>query len=319
MKKISAIILACILAITILAACGGKDNPASDRSNSPQNPPADSTTQNTAAPASAGTAVKGASTADSFDTSRVIAVFTREEGSGTRDAFASITGVGEDMYIEAVVISETNEILTKVEETDYAISYVSVGSLNPRVKALSINGIAPSDTTILNGSYALQRPFLVCVNEANSQNALAQDFITFMLSAEGQEIVATKWTKLEGSASSYTASGMSGTLKVGGSTSVEPLMQSLRQAYIALNPNVEIEISGGGSGVGISEATSGLLDIGMSSRGLKDNEKEALTGYQIALDGVAVIVNPANPMTDITIEQVKDIFTGETIRWDAVG
>ena len=336
MKKIMAIILVCLMAASMLTACDGKggtttavDTPVQNAAtNSPAgssaNASSNSAGNSPASPAANSSANAPESSpaqnpASDFDTSRVIAVFTREEGSGTRDAFVSITGVGEDMYVEAVVISETNEILTKVEETDYAISYVSVGSLNPRVKALSINGVLPSDATILDGSYALQRPFIVCVNADSAQNALVQDFINFMLSAEGQEIVATKWTKPEGSAPSYTASGMSGTLKVGGSTSVEPLMQSLRQAYIALNPGVEIEISGGGSGTGISEATSGVLDIGMSSRALRDAEREALTGFEIALDGVAVIVNPVNPITNITIEQIKDIFTGETTRWNQVG
>ena len=326
MKKVLAIMLVCVLAASVLASCGGDSasSSAADanaQSSSASSPAASPASSPAAAPPAAQAAAPApaqgnAAPASSFDTDRVIAVFTREDGSGTRDAFVSITGVGEDMYIEAVVISETNEILTKVEETEYAISYVSVGSLNPKVKALSINGVTPSDTTILNGSYALQRPFLVCVNDDSAGNALVNDFISFIMSAEGQDIVGTKWTKLAGSASAYSASGMSGTLKVGGSTSVEPLMQSLRQAYIALNPGVEIEISGGGSGTGISEATSGVLDIGMSSRGLRDNEKEALTGYEIALDGVAVIVNPANPLDDLTIEQVKDIFTGEVNRWN---
>ena len=327
MKKVLAIVIICMLAVSVLASCGEKTGTASAANGSGQSSPAGSPAASPAAspassPASAPEnppAQDSAAPASDFDTDRVIAVFTREEGSGTRDAFVSITGVGEDMYIEAVVISETNEILTKVEETEYAISYVSVGSLNPKVKALSINGVNPSDTTILDGSYALQRPFLVCVNADSAKNALVQDFIAFIMSVEGQNIVGTKWTKLAGSAPAYSPSGMSGTLKVGGSTSVEPLMQSLRQAYITLNPGVEIEISGGGSGTGISEATSGVLDIGMSSRGLKDNEKEALTGYEIALDGVAVIVNPANPLGNLTIEQVKDIFTGEVNRWNKVG
>ena len=328
MKKAIAILLVCMLAVSVLASCGGDSGSDAAGSGAAQGSPAGSSASSPAgsqastppaAQASApAPAQDSAAPASSFDADTVIAVFTREDGSGTRDAFVSITGVGEDMYIEAVVVSETNEILTKVEETENAISYVSVGSLNPRVKALSINGVTPSDTTILNGSYALQRPFLVCVNADSAQNALVNDFISFIMSAEGQDIVGTKWTKLAGSAASYSSSGLSGTLKVGGSTSVEPLMQSLRQAYIGLNPGVEIEISGGGSGTGISEATSGVLDIGMSSRGLRDNEKEALTGYDIALDGVAVVVNPANPLDDLTIEQVKDIFTGDVNRWNKV-
>ena len=322
MKKTFAILLACILALTMLAACGsgsattyagagnqGESQPtqkASSQSTAPQNAPVQSSATQSAP-------------ANTFDPGRIIAVFTREEGSGTRDAFASLTGVGEEMYAEAVVESETNQILIKVEENDYAISYVSAGSLNERVKALAIDGVKPSNATIMDGSYKLQRPLLVCVTEEKEQEPLVQDFIAFMLSAEGQDISATKWTKIDVNAPAYASSGASGTLKVGGSTSVEPLMQALRQAYIACNPGVEIEISGGGSGTGISEATSGILDIGMSSRALKDAEKETLKGVNIALDGVAVIVNPVNPVTEMTIAQVKSIFTGDVTRWDKIG
>jgi len=254
-----------------------------------------------------------------FNSDRVIAVYTREDGSGTRDAFVSITGVGGDMYVEAIVNNQTDQILTNVEMNETAIGYVSVGSLNPNVKALEIDGVSPSDATIMNGSYKLQRPLLVCINADSEANPLVQDFIDFMLSSEGQDIAATRWTKIDSNAPAYTSGGLSGTLKVGGSTSVDPLMQALSQAYKVHNPNVVIEISGGGSGTGISEATSGVLDIGMSSRALRDNEKEALSDIDIALDGVAVIVNPANPVTGMTIDQVREIFTGEVTRWSEVG
>ena len=313
MKKTFAILLSCILALTMLTACGGGAAPVgaqaggADEDQSAQK----TTTQNE----SAGNAAVQGAQANSFDSSRIIAVYTREDGSGTRDAFVGITGVGDDMYVEAVVESETNQILTKVEENEYAISYVSVGSLNERVKALAIDGVAPSNATIIDGSYKLQRPLLVCVTEEKEQEPLVQDFIKFMLSSEGQKVSGTKWTMIDTDAPAYAPAGLSGTLKVGGSTSVEPLMQALRQAYIAFNPGADIEISGGGSGVGISEATSGILDIGMSSRALKDAEKEALKGINIALDGVAVIINPANPATAMTIELVKNIFTGEVTRW----
>jgi len=309
MKKTTAIVLACILALSVLAACGD-DTPVT--SNPP--PPANNTPS--ANDPSPETPV--APTVVNFDTSRIIAVFTREDGSGTRDAFVSITGVGDDMYIEAVVESETNQILTKVESNETAISYVSVGSLNPNVKALEINGVIPSDETIMDGSYTLQRPLLVCVNADKANDPLVQDFISFMLSAEGQEHSASRWTKIDTAAPAYVSAGLSGTLKVGGSTSVEPLMQRMVEAYKALNSGVEVEVSGGGSGTGINEATEGIIDIGMSSRGLRDNEKENLTAINIALDGVAVIVNPANPIAGMTIDQVREIFTGEVTRWNQV-
>ncbi|MDR2547716.1 MAG: substrate-binding domain-containing protein [Lachnospiraceae bacterium] len=250
-----------------------------------------------------------------FDDSRRIAVFTREDGSGTRDAFVGITGVGDDMYIEAIVEDSTAGIRSNVVSNLYAIGYISVGSLNDEVKALSINGVLPSDDTIRNGSYVLQRPLLICVNDEKAADELVQDFIAFMLSAEGQEISATNWTMVDANAPAYERSAMSGTIRIGGSTSVEPLMQRMREAYIALNPGVTVEISGGGSGTGISEATSGVIDIGMSSRELRENEKEALTDIDIALDGVSLIVNPENPVSNMTLEQVRAIYVGETTQW----
>ena len=314
MKKATAIILACLFVLVMAAACGGTDNTGSPAATTPA--PAATT------PAPAAATPEPASDPDpedDFDTDRIIAVFTREDGSGTRDAFVSITGVGDEMYIEAVVQNGTSQILTGVETNDTAIGYVSVGSLSDSVKALAIDGVLPSDATIINGSYALQRPFLVVVTDEKKEDELVQDFLDFMLSREGQEQLGSTWTSPISNPAAYAPSGLSGTLKVGGSTSVEPLMQRMREAYIALNPDIEIEISGGGSGTGINEATSGMLDIGMSSRELRENEKEALTDISIALDGVAVVVNTANPITEMTLETVKNIFTGETTRWNELG
>jgi phosphate transport system substrate-binding protein len=254
---------------------------------------------------------------DDFDSSRRISVFTREDGSGTRDAFISITGVGDDMYEEAVVLTATSEIRTSVAGNPYAIGYVSLGSLNDTVKALTIGGVTPSAETIIDGSYAIQRPFLIVTNDEKDADPLVQDFIAFALSAQGQEHSSTNWTSA-GNTGDYTPAGLSGTLKIGGSTSVDPLMALLRAAYIELNPNVNIEISGGGSGTGINEATSSVIDIGMSSRNLRDTEKEALNEYTVALDGVVVIVNTDNPVTNMEIETVKDIFTGEKTTWSQI-
>ena len=256
---------------------------------------------------------------DDFDIDRVIAVFTREDGSGTRDAFASITGVGDDMYVEAVVLTSGGEIRTGVSENLYGIGYISVGSLNDTVKALTIGGVMPSSDTIVDGSYAIQRPFLLVTNDESDADELVQDFLQFAMSVQGQQEVSTSWTS-SGDSGEYTPSGLSGILRIGGSTSVNPLMELLKAAYIELNPGVDIEISGGGSGQGIEEATNGIIDIGMSSRNLKDNEKDALNEYIIALDGVAVIINIENPLNDIDIDTVKAIFTGELTRWfDIIG
>ena len=300
MKKALAILLTCILALAMVAACN--DGEGSGGSQPTGTPPAQG---------------PGPAVPPNFDTDRVIAVFTREDGSGTRDAFVSITGVGDDMYIEAVVQNGTSLIRTSVETNETAIGYVSVGSLNASVKALEIEGVMPSDASIMDGSYALQRPFLVVVNPDKESDPLVADFIDFLLSVEGQAISATSWTPVPGTPAEYTSpGGLSGTLKVGGSTSMDGIMQEMRQAYIVHNPDVDIEISGGGSGNGITEGRSGILDIGMSSRNLRDTEKDNLRDIAIALDGVAVIVNVANPIAGLSIEQVKDIFTGDVTRWN---
>ena len=315
MKKTIAIVLACLMTLILLTACGGNDTPAnpSSESNLPANPPPANPPPANPPPANPPPAPSA-----SFDKDRVIAVFTREDGSGTRDAFVSITGVGDDMYIEAVVQNETAQILTSVETNETGIGYVSVGSLSPNVKALEIDGVVPSNETIMDGTYSLQRPFLVAVTAEKNDDPLVKDFIDFMLSIEGQALSARRNTEAVSNPVAYSPSGLTGVIKIGGSTSVEPLMQLLREAYIAHNPGIEVEISGGGSGTGINEAISGVLDIGMSSRSLRDNEKETLTDIVIALDGVAVIVNAANPLNGLSIEEIREIFTGEKTRWNQV-
>ena len=303
MKKLLSLLLCVMLVATVLVACSSEA--AAPANETPANETAvqETTVQETTS---------------NFDADRVIGVFTREDGSGTRDAFVSITGVGDDMYGEAAVKTETNEIISGVEGNEYAIGYVSLGSLNEKVKALNIDGVAPSAETIKNGSYPIQRPFLVCVNDDNKDNELVQDFIQFMVSIEGQALSGSKWIEAVDNAQPYTPSGLSGTLKVGGSTSVDPLMVIMKDKYLELNPDVKIEISGGGSGTGISEAASGVIDIGMSSRALKESEYEGLTDHIIALDGVAVIININNPAESMAMDQVKDIFTGAVNKWSDV-
>ena len=320
MKKTLIAVIVAVFMLTLVAACADAtpappatgttpDVVADNVSSSPEPAPTDNTpppTENTPEPA------------EDFDASRRISVFTREDGSGTRDAFVSITGVGDDMYLEAAVLTATAQIRSSVQENLFGIGYVSLGSLRDYVKALDIDGITPSAETIINGSYSIQRPFLIVTNDEKDTDELVQDFIKFVLSAQGQEIAADGWVSPVASPADYTPGGLSGTLRIGGSTSVDPLMQSLRTAYIEINPNVRIEISGGGSGTGISEATGGVIDIGMSSRNLREAEKEALNEYVIALDGVVVIVNNDNPISNMEMETVKEIFTGEKTNWNQI-
>ena len=318
MKKLLAIVLASLMLFTLFACAA--ETPATEttpQANIDNDPPPAAEPE--PEPETEPEPEPETEPVDDFDADRVIAVFTREDGSGTRDAFASITGVGEDMYIEAVVLTSGGEIRTGVSENLYGIGYISVGSLNDTVKALTIGGVMPSSDTIVDGSYAIQRPFLLVTNDEKDADELVQDFIAFAMSAQGQEETSTSWTST-GNSGEYEPSGMSGTLRVGGSTSVNPLMELLAAVYTEMNPDVNIEISGGGSGQGIEEATNGVIDIGMSSRNLKDGEKDALNEYVIALDGVAVIVNIDNPASDIDIDTVKEVFIGEITFWrDIIG
>ncbi|MCL2084365.1 MAG: substrate-binding domain-containing protein [Oscillospiraceae bacterium] len=317
MKKTLAVLIIAVLMLSLVSACSSdSQSPAGDPTPNGSSTPA-KRDEPVSEPVSE--PVPESAPVSDFDSGRVIGVHTREDGSGTRDAFVSITGVGDDMYEEAVVLGSTNEILSAVGANEYAVGYISVGSLNNTVKALSIDGVLPSNATVKDGSYAIQRPFLICMSEEKLADPLVNDFISFMLSAQGQAQIGSSWTMIDESAPDYVSSGLTGALRVGGSTSVEPLMQKMREAYLALNGGVTIDISSTGSGDGINGATAGEYDIGMSSRELREAELESLTPVSIALDGVAVIVNTANPLEELTITQVKDIFTGEITRWSAVG
>ncbi|MCL2078396.1 MAG: substrate-binding domain-containing protein [Oscillospiraceae bacterium] len=316
MKKLLALIIIAALMTVAIAACGDSGTEPSGGDTTPVTTPSGGGNDST--PANGGGTDPTPQQTDAFDADRIIGVYTREDGSGTRGAFVDITGVGDDMYVEAVVLTATAEIRTNVAENLYGIGYVSLGSLNDTVKALDIGGIKASTETVLDGTYPISRPFIIMTNDENDGDELVQDFINFALSATGQEMSSTSWISPIDGAPEYQASGLSGTLKIGGSTSVDPLMQLLAAEYKALNSDVNIEISGGGSGVGISEAIDGIVNIGMSSRELRDSEKPDLNEYVIALDGVAVIVNKDNPVDGMDMETVKNIFIGEMTKWSEI-
>lgn len=246
-----------------------------------------------------------------------ITVVSREEGSGTRDAFDSIVGLDE-LSPKAITQNSTGNVMTKVGDAKNAIGYISLGSLNDTVKALSINGVAPTAENILSDEYKLYRNFNIVTKKGVTMSPLAQDFIKFIQSADAEAIITQeKYIAITSGAPSYVkpAKAMNGTLKISGSTSVDPLMQKLKSAYIAIHQGVSIEIEGGGSSVGIknvSEASDANVPftIGMASRELKSSET-SVSATAIAIDGVAVIVNPENNLiNDITIENLKAVFEG---------
>lgn len=265
------------------------------------------------------------SASSSFDAAKDISVVSREDGSGTRTAFIELFGIEvkdadgnkKDMTTkEAIIKKDTGVMMTTVAGDKYAIGYISLGSLNDTVKAVQIEGVTASAENVKNGTYPIARPFNIATN--GEPGGLAEDFIDFILSADGQAVVAKSYIAIVDNAPAYSGNKPSGKIVVGGSSSVTPIMEKLKEAYLLINPNATIEIQQSDSSAGMTGAIDGTFDIGMASRGLKDSEKEKLTAIQIALDGIAVIVNKDNPMTNLTKEQVKSIYTGETLKWSGV-
>ena len=259
-----------------------------------------------------------------FDYAQEITVVSREEGSGTRGAFVELLGVEKKdesgnkvdyTTEEAVITNNTNVMMTTVSGNEAAIGYSSMGSLNETVKALQVNGVDATVSNIQAGAYEVARPFNIATKGEVSE--VAADFISFILSKEGQAVVSENgYIPLE-NAEAYAGKQVGGKVVVAGSSSVTPAMEKLKEAYAAVNPNAEIEIQTSDSTTGMRSAIDGVCDIGMASRVLKDSELEAgLTGAVIAMDGIAIIVNPANPVQSMTVEEIEQIFTGAVTTWE---
>ena len=255
-----------------------------------------------------------------------ISVVTREEGSGTRGAFIELTGVEEkdadgnkvdNTTVDAISVNSTAIVMTTVSGNDKAIGYISLGSLNDTVKPLQIDGVDPTADNINNGTYTLSRPFHVVTKGELSESA--QDFMNFILSADGQAIVSKEgYIEVENSGA-FTSSGVEGKVIVAGSSSVTPVMQKLQEAYQAVNPKVKIEVQESDSTTGITSAADGTCDIGMASRDLKDEEtSQGLEATAIAKDGIVVVVHKDNEVSNLSTSQVKDIFTGAITSWSEI-
>lgn len=264
--------------------------------------------------------------ANSFDNSSEISVITREDGSGTRGAFIELFGIeqkneaGEKVDYTtdtAAVTDSTSVMMTTVAGDLYAIGYTSLGTMNDTVKAIQIDGSDATVENIKNGTYKIARPFNIATRDGLSE--AAQDFIDFILSADGQAVAEENGCISVLDASPYAGAAPAGKIVVAGSSSVTPLMEKLKEAYLLKNPNAAIEIQQSDSSTGISDTIDGTCDIGMASRELKDSELEkGLTSTVIAMDGIAVIVNNDSPVTGLTSEQVKEIFTGNSTLWSDI-
>lgn len=262
----------------------------------------------------------------SFDASEFISVYSRENGSGTRGAFVELFGIeqkndaGEKVdytTVEAIVTNSTDVMMTSVAGDTYGIGYISLGSFNDMVKAVKIDGVEASVENIKAGTYTVARPFNIAVLGEVSE--VTQDFINYIMSAEGQMIVEEKGYIMAAGTESFVSNGAGGKIVIDGSSSVSPVMEKLVEAYLTINTNAEIELQTSDSSTGMSKAAEGTIDIGMASRELKESELAGgLTGITIAMDGIAVIVNHENPVNDLSSEAVKDIFMGNAYEWNEI-
>ena len=263
-----------------------------------------------------------ASSASALAASGAITVVSREDGSGTRGAFVELMGVEvkaedgskTDMTTEeAVIANSTDVVMQNVASDPNAIGYISLGSLNETVKAVSVDGVAPSVETVADGSYKVARPFYIATK--GEPGELAADFIAFILSAEGQAVVGESYIKVDDAAPAFEGALPEGKLVIAGSSSVTPVMEKLVEAYLALNDKATIEIQMSDSTAGMTGAIDGTCDIGMASRELKESEAAELNGTVIAMDGIAVVVNNDSDVQNLTSEQVRAIYTGEIEDW----
>ena len=305
LSKITAITVMSALAVTAFAGCGGNSSSSSSASET-----------------SGASETKAESTA--FDTSKTIAVVTREEGSGTRDAFTELTGVlvkdgdtkTDNTTSSAVTINSTEAVITNVKDNDSAIGYISLGSLNDTVKALKVGSVEATAENVKSGDYVISRPFNIAYKGELSE--VAQDFVDYILSSDGQKVVADEGYVAVTENAAYSGKKPEGKISVAGSSSVSPVMEKLAEAYQKVNTNAKVEIQTSDSSAGMQAAMEGTCDIGMASRELKDKEASELKSTTIAKDGIAIIVNKANSCEDLTVDQIKSIYTGETTVWSDV-
>lgn len=299
LKKFIAILSVATMTVGLAVGCGSSDSASSDD--------------------------KSSKSESDWDSSNDITIVSREDGSGTRGAFIELFGIEEkkdgekvDMTTDdAQITNSTSVMLTTVAGDDYAIGYVSLGSLNDTVKALKIDGEEATEQNIKDGKYKICRPFNIATKKG-ADNEVAKDFIAYIMSKEGQQVISDNGYIGDDSAEAYAGSKPSGKAVVGGSSSVSPVMEKLIEAYKKVNTGAEIELQTTDSTTGMTSAIDGSYDIGMASRELQDEEKDKLDSQVIATDGIAVIVNKNNTTDELSSDQVKTIYTGDATTWDEV-
>ena len=329
-KKVMCMLLTGMIAAGALMGCGNSGSPdtAANTGTADTADDAGAAAEKAGTADDAGAATEKADTAaEEFDSSEYISVISREDGSGTRGAFVELFGIEEKNEAgekvdyttdEANITNSTDVMMTTVSGNEYAIGYISLGSLNESVKAVSIDGSEATVENIKSGAYTIARPFNIATKDDLSD--AAQDFVNFILSADGQAVIAEKgYITIDDDAAAFAGNGAEGKVVVAGSSSVTPVMEKLKEAYCALNTAVQIEIQESDSTTGMTNAMEGTCDIGMASRELKDSEVEGgLTGTAIAMDGIAVIVNNSNPIDGLGRDEVNGIFRGEITAWEEI-
>ena len=298
MKKIAMFAMAALLGLSVLTGCG--------------------------APANNGEAENDAQSQGGQSGGAQIAVVSREDGSGTRSAFVELMGIEQEdaegnavdmTTIDADITDSTSVMMTTVSGNVNAIGYVSLGSLDETlVKAVSVDGVAATAENVKNGTYAVSRPFNIATKGEPSEAAAA--FISYIMSAEGQAVIEENGYISAAEGEPFAGTQVAGEVVVAGSTSVSPVMEKLKEAYEAINPNADIVIQTSDSSTGMNMTIEGGCDIGMASRAVKDSELEkGLTATVIAIDGIAVIVNQDSAVENLTSEQIRDIYTGAITNW----
>ena len=295
-KKILAVLAASVLAVSAFTACN---------SNS-------------------GNGTAGSTDTSSFDKTKQVTVITRENGSGTRDAFIELTGLLEkgsdgskkdNTTASASTLNNTQAVMSGVAGNQYAIGYISLGSLNDTVKAFKVDGVEATAENVKNGTYKISRPFNIATKGEGDE--LTKDFISYILSKDGQDVITKEgYVSVVDDAKAYAGSKPAGKIVIAGSSSVSPVMEKLVEAYKQINTGAEIELQTQDSSSGIKAAISVTCQIAMSSRDLKDDEKESLTPQKIALDGIAVVGSTSNPTDNLTLDQIKGLYDGSITTWE---
>lgn len=243
-----------------------------------------------------------------------ITVISREEGSGTRNEFQNI--IGTDAKGTDKIALSTAEVIEMTAADANAVGYAAYNTaeLSADVKEISVNGIAPSADNIRSGKYPLCRNYYLAYS--GELTDAETDFLVYIMSA-GQVIADEECVSAKKS-TSFLSDRSEGSIKICGSTSMTPLIVKMAEDYKNYNPNVSIEVNATDSSDGLNAAIRGECDFAMSSRELADYEDELLEKKAVAKDAVGVFVNAENPVNDLSVSQIKQIYDSSAEKWSDI-